>query len=246
MPFGYGASKNYSSSSNTRESYRTSNAYNSKSYNAGITKSTKTNTVSNNNNDNKETYRTTTQYTQYTPTQTKKAKAKVEADKKADDLKALNEMQYEPPKFIPSIAGKVFSSLVGKKTFEVNKSYFQKNVADQFINGKKSAYTNSPESFKKYMEDRGMGRVDAYGRTISNNDNGGGSYVVEKNIGGKTLLTTTPTTAEVSQSKAAQVEDSIELKKRRVKAKGRSPTIMTGVTGATGSLTLGKPSLLGM
>ena len=29
-------------------------------------------------------------------------------------------------------------------------------------------------------------------------------------------------------------------------AKGRSPTIMTGVTGATGGLTLGKPSLLGM
>ena len=92
-----------------------------------------------------------------------------------------------------------------------------------------------------------MGRVDALGRTISNNDNGGaGSYVVEKSIGGKTLLTTTPTTAEVSQAKAAQVEDSIELKKRRVKAKGRSPTIMTGVTGVTGGLTLGKPSLLGM
>ena len=69
---------------------------------------------------------------------------------------------------------------------------------------------------------------------------------MKKNIGGKTLLTTTPTTAEVSQSKATQVEDSIELKKRRVKAKGRSPTIMTGVTGATGGLTLGKPSLLGM
>jgi len=178
----------------------------------------------------------------------KKAKAKVEADRKADNLKRLNEMQYEPP---TGLAGfhlllKFISGLIGKKTFEVNKSYFQKNVADQFINGKKSAYTNSPESFKKYMQDRGMGTVDAYGRTISNNDNGGGSYVVEKNIGGKTLLTTTPTTAEVSQSKAAQVEDSIELKKRRVKAKGRSPTIMTGVTGATGSLTLGKPSLLGM
>ena len=240
------AGKDYStigSSSNKKESYSTSHAFSS-GYSGA--KKTSTSTSFGGGDDNRETYRTKTQYTQYTPTQTKKAKAKIEADKKTDDLKALNEMQYEPPKFIPSIVGKVFSSLVGKKTFEVNKSYFQKNVADQFINGKKSAYTNSPESFKKYMEDRGMGRVDAYGRTISNNDNGGGSYVVEKNIGGKTLLTTTPTTAEVSQSKAAQVEDSIELKKRRVKAKGRSPTIMTGVTGATGSLTLGKPSLLGM
>ena len=70
MPFGYGASKNYSSSSNTRESYRTSNAYNSKSYNAGITKSTKTNTVkNNNNNNNKETYKTTT----YTTTKVSEA-----------------------------------------------------------------------------------------------------------------------------------------------------------------------------
>ena len=50
--------------------------------------------------------------------------------------------------------------------------------------------------------------------------------LVEKNVGGRTLLTTSPTTAEVSQSNAAQVEDSEELRKRRVKAKGRSPTIM--------------------
>ena len=57
---------------------------------------------------------------------------------------------------------------------------------------------------------------------------------------------TAPTTAEVSQSAAADAaEDNILLRKRRAKAVGRSPTIMTGVTGATGSLTLGKPSLLG-
>jgi len=243
------AGKDYStigSSSSKRESYSTSHAFSSG--NSGA-KKTSTSTSFGGGDDNRETYRTKTQYTQYTPTQTKKAKAKVAADKKADDLKRLNELQYEKPtglaRFSPLVVGMHVTG-IGKKTFEVNKSYFQKNVADQFINGKKSTYTNSPESFKQYMQDRGMGRVDAYGRTISNNDNGGGSYVVEKNIGGKTLLTTTPTTAEVSQSKAAQVEDSIELKKRRVKAKGRSPTIMTGVTGATGGLTLGKPSLLGM
>ena len=40
-------------------------------------------------------------------------------------------------------------------------------------------------------------------------------------------------------------QDNILLRKRRAKAIGRSPTIMTGVTGTTGSLTLGKPSLLG-
>ena len=243
------AGKDYSSigsSSSKKESYSTSHAFSSG--NSGA-KKTSTPTSFGGGDNNRETYRTKTQYTQYTPKQLEEAKKKVDRDKKADDLKRLNEMQYEKPtglaKFSPIKMGMYYSG-IGKKTFEVNKSYFQKNVADQFINGKKSAYTNSPESFEKYMQDRGMGRVDAYGRTISNNDNGGGSYVVEKNIGGKTLLTTTPTTAEVSQSKATQVEDSIELKKRRVKAKGRSPTIMTGVTGATGGLTLGKPSLLGM
>jgi hypothetical protein len=62
------------------------------------------------------------------------------------------------------------------------------------------------------------------------------------------ILDTAPTTAEVSQSEAATAaaaEDSLILRKRRAKAKGRSPTIMTGVTGVDGSLTLGKPSLLG-
>lgn len=57
---------------------------------------------------------------------------------------------------------------------------------------------------------------------------------------------TAPTTAEVSQSAATQAtEDDIILRKRRAKARGKSPTIMSGVAGATGSLTLGKPSLLG-
>ena len=56
---------------------------------------------------------------------------------------------------------------------------------------------------------------------------------------------TSPTTAEVSQATAADAQESLMLRKRRTLARGRSPTIMTGVTGATGSLTLGKPSLLG-
>ena len=244
------AGKDYSSigsSSSKKESYSTSHAFSSG--NSGA-KKTSTSFNGGGGTNNRENYRTTTYTTTKVSAATKRRNElalKVAKEKK--DAQAFKDYSYQPPtglaRFSPLAQGLHITG-IGKKTFEINKSYFQKNVADQFINGKKSAYTNSPESFKKYMQDRGMGRVDAYGRTISNNDNGGGSYVVEKNIGGKTLLTTTPTTAEVSQSKAAQVEDSIELKKRRVKAKGRSPTIMTGVTGATGGLTLGKPSLLGM
>ena len=54
-----------------------------------------------------------------------------------------------------------------------------------------------------------------------------------------------PTTAEVSQSLTSDAEDPILLRKRRTLARGRSITIATSPTGATGSLTLGKPSLLG-
>ena len=79
--------------------------------------------------------------------------------------------------------------------------------------------------------------------------NGGG----QSNVGAATSsgvvvqspTVTAPTTAEVSQSTSTEAEDPILLRRRRTLARGRSPTIMTGVTGATGSLTLGKPSLLG-
>ena len=224
MPYGYGASKNYSPGSTTRESYRTSNAYNSKSYNAGITKSTKTNTISNNNNDNKETYRTTT----YTKTKVSAATKRrnelaLKVAKEKKDAQAFKDYSYQPPtglaRFSPLAQGLHITGL-GKKGFEVNKSYYERNIIGKAKPGG-GFYGASIDDYKGYMQGRGSGTVDAMGRTISNNDNGGGSYVVEKNIGGRTLLTTTPTTAEVSQSKAAQAEDSIELKKKRVKAKGR-------------------------
>jgi hypothetical protein len=81
------------------------------------------------------------------------------------------------------------------------------------------------------------------GRTISKSDNGGATGTSGQVV--QAPQVTAPTTAEVSQSTETDAEDPILLRKRKAKAKGRSPTIMTGVTGATGSLTLGKPSLLG-
>ena len=79
------------------------------------------------------------------------------------------------------------------------------------------------------------------GRDGGNGGGNQGNVVVQAPAAAATV---SPTTAEVSQATAAQQEDII-LRKKKVLAKGRSPTIMTGVTGATGSLTLGKPSLLG-
>ena len=98
--------------------------------------------------------------------------------------------------------------------------------------------------YSDYIGGRTSGRTDAYGRTI-NTDNGGGAIESTGRVVQAPQPVTAPTTAEVSQSSATDAEESLVLRKRKTLAKGRSPTIMTGVTGATGSLTLGKPSLLG-
>ena len=62
------------------------------------------------------------------------------------------------------------------------------------------------------------------------------------------VLDTSPTTAEVSQSAAADTtspEDDTLYRKRRTKRAGRSLTILTSSSGASDGLTLGKRSLLG-
>ena len=98
--------------------------------------------------------------------------------------------------------------------------------------------------YKSYITGRTSGKTDAYGNTLSQGDNGGAIASSGQVV--QAPAVTAPTTAEVSQATTTEAaEDSLILRKRRAKAKGRSPTIMTGVTGATGSLTLGKPSLLG-
>ena len=104
--------------------------------------------------------------------------------------------------------------------------------------------------YKNYIDKRTSGQTDAYGNTIQRNDNdGGGNQVVTAPA--QTMATATaPTNAEVSQSEATDAS-SMDTSdptyvKRKNKRKGRSPTILTGVTGATGGLTLGKKSLLGI
>ena len=139
-------------------------------------------------------------------------------------------------KFISSggVTGAIISGLTNGE--EVNRKFFEEKV--------KPAGKSKYDTYEDYIRARGRGEVDAYGRTITKSDNGGaiassGQVVQAPEV-------TAPTTAEVSQATTTDaVEDPIELRKRRVKAKGRNPTIMTGVTGVTADLTLGKPSLLG-
>ena len=114
----------------------------------------------------------------------------------------------------------------------------------------KLSRTKQEEVYKGYMSKRQSGSTDAYGNKLNKNS-GSDNQVVQAppvaTIMPVPIPKGTPTEVEISQSQATEAkEDDILLKKRKTKAKGRSQTIMTGVTGATGSLTLGKPSLLGM
>ena len=54
-------------------------------------------------------------------------------------------------------------------------------------------------------------------------------------------VSTAPTTAEVSQATATDM-DSKGIRRRR---RGRSPTILTGASGVSENATLGTPTLLG-
>ena len=132
------------------------------------------------------------------------------------------------------VTGAIISGLTNGE--EVNRKFFEEKV--------KPAGKSKYDTYEDYIRARGRGEVDAYGRTITKSDNGGaiassGQVVQAPEV-------TAPTTAEVSQATTTDVvEDPIELRKRRVKARGKTPTIMTGVTGVTADLTLGKPSLLG-
>ena len=128
---------------------------------------------------------------------------------------------------------------VRQKSFEVNRAYYQKNVAG------KRGYKDTFDDYQRYITGRGQGNLDAMGRTITQRDNGSGNQVVQSPT---QAVATAPTTAELSQSTTAEAtpEEDILYRKRKTKRIGRSPTIMTGVTGATGGLTLGKKSLLGI
>ena len=170
----------------------------------------------------------------------KKAATNSKANKIKNDATSFDNYTYTAPKFVGSILAKALDVTgIAKKGFETNKAYYEKNVIG------KNNFTKSIDSFKSYMSKRGSGEIDAMGRAISGGGNGGNTQPgITKNIGGSTIQTTAPTTAEVSQSEAANA-DAAALK---VKKRGRSQSIMTssqGVTKTSPNYSLGKKSLLG-
>ena len=109
------------------------------------------------------------------------------------------------------------------------------------------------EAFKQYSKEN-LNPTDNT-QTINKNKQNLAEHekIMRENRGGNQVVQS-PTDVEVSQVTQTEVttpeidtpkEDDITIRKRKAKARGRSPTILTGVTGVTDGLTLGKPSLLG-
>jgi len=146
---------------------------------------------------------------------------------------------------VPILANTVTGTKLRQASFEKNREFFVNKV---LTSKNRSNFEYTLDSYKSYIKGRSEGNIDAYGNPISQGGNGGNnntSPVVEKNVGGRTILASAPTEAEVSQSKATDAESTSLKNKKR----GRSRTIMTGSKGVTktaSNYSLGKKSLLGL
>jgi|TARA_A100001388_G_scaffold256402_1_gene221508 hypothetical protein len=215
-------------------------------FSSGFKGASKTSSKINTTN-NRETYRTSKTYKTSVSKETLAANKKaLEKAKMKKDMEDFANLTYQPPKFTGP-AGAIYSGLLGEKTFNVNKEYYTRNVIGKINPKTGQAYGGTVEDFKTYMKGRGSGDLDAMGRTINrDNDVGrsdtGGRVVIEKKVGGSTILTETKTEAE----KTAEAKQDEEYDARKTKRRGRRRTILTSQTGATGNLELGKKSLLGV
>ena len=152
---------------------------------------------------NRERQRETSKYTKVS----KRAKDKVKSDKAKDNASAFRDMEYSGSK-APSILAKVSDAIgLSKKSFDVNKAYYEKNIVG------KNNFTASPDDFKKYMTSRGSGKVDAMGRAINTPDGGSNN----------------PQGIELAKSAtgSATVKGPEEIQKTAANTKGTTDTIMT-------------------
>ena len=174
--------------------------------------------------------------------QRQKKAVQVSIQKKgADDLTNYKVKQVPIIGPVSLLANTLTGTKLRQLSFEKNREFYRKKVLTSKNVGK---YEDTLDSYKSYMKSRMSGETDAYGNPISKGGNG--RPVVEKNVGGRTILAQAPTEAEVSQSDAANAAET-KLTKRRVKARGRKMNIYTSASGQTkDKLILGKKSLLGM
>ena len=126
---------------------------------------------------------------------------------------------------------------IGKNFKLPDRTTFNKMSTDK----KNEIYSDMRSNFMKNNKN-------PFGETTRHGgENSAGQKIIEKNIGGNTITTTAPTEAEVLQSEATTLKQNLATKKKKIKAKGQSMTILTSSKGVNldEGLTLGKKSLLG-
>lgn len=104
-----------------------------------------------------------------------------------------------------------------QKSFEINRDYFQKNVAG------KLGFQNTLADYQRYITGRGQGTLDAMGRTISQGDGGGNQIQTQ---------TQTQTTTQTPDTEPE--EEDIKKKKRSALGIGygaNQKTILQSVKG---------------
>tara|TARA_R110002110_G_scaffold168399_1_gene369875 strand:- start:85 stop:705 length:621 start_codon:yes stop_codon:yes gene_type:complete len=170
--------------------------------------------------------------------------------------KSIAEQNRQNRESRKSVPQKLFeASLVGKGVKAVSNSKFVKeaNLKRRKEFATKQGLRVSDMSNDFILSSNFKNQLDGLGYSnepgnVGGNGNGNNSRMIKKNIGGK-IVSVSPTAAEVSQSEAANAtseEDSIYLRKKKTKAKGRSATILTSSKGVEDdTLTLGRRSLLG-
>ena len=239
MPGHFGGSHSHGDKSNKGSDRGHSRFSSGSGYYGGTTK---TKTTSQGADDKKVAYQLSTKG----KANAKKAATISKRNKIKKDMEDFANYTYQKPtglaKFSP-VSQFLDITGIGEKTFNVNKEYYSRNVIGKTNPKTGQAYGGTVEDFKTYMRGRGSGELDAMGRTINRSDNdGGGRVIIEKKVGGSTILTETKTEAE----KTAEAKEDAEYDARKTKRRGRRRTILTSQTGATGNLQLGKRSLLGV
>ena len=103
-----------------------------------------------------------------------------------------------------------------QKSFEINRDYFQKNVAG------KLGYQNTLADYKRYITGRSQGTLDAMGRTIAKGDGGGNQ-----------MQTQTPQT-QPPQTTVPETEEEAKKKKRSALGIGYGGSQRTILTSSIG------------
>lgn len=103
-----------------------------------------------------------------------------------------------------------------QKSFEINRDYFQKNVAG------KLGYQNTLADYTRYITGRSQGTLDAMGRTIAKGDSGGNQ-----------MQTQTPQT-QPPQTTVPETEEEAKKKKRSALGIGYGGSQRTILTSSIG------------